>query len=308
MALWEDMVVYPELGAGQVLENDTRLFNFSSKHFDDSAWGAAVQSEQGTGDAGGSRYAAPANLPPEMEVAWWIWSEASPTTGSVAAGDAYFRKSYTTTGELVRIYITADNAHELYLDGELVEVDDVLRGGGVGWGGLKQVDRWLSSGTHVFAIKGTNVAGVAPNPAGVLMAAFQLTSNGMTLGPLRVQTDNTWKALGYPASVPGLTPGKVLRHLLEEAQARGAMTGVTLGFTDAVDTAGAAWATTPDIGFPVGLDGLSVLRQLSESYIDCAMAPGSLRLDAWSHGTRGAAKAVTLTPGVNLTELRNEEG
>ena len=300
MARWEDFVVYPEGGTSR--PNDTRTFNFASSYFDDAGWGFAVQDEQGTGDAGGPRYGFPTNLPPEAEPAWWIWSQAKNGAGSMPAGDAYFRKTYNSPGELVRIFITADNAHELWLDNALLEVDSVTMAGGVGWAGLKSIDRWLSPGNHLFAIKATNLPGVDPNPGGVLMAAVKLVEQGSQLGATVLVTDSSWKALGYPAAPPGFTPRRVLEILLTEAQTRGAVPGLTIGGTNAVDSDGVAWPVSPDISVRVGTDGLSVLRQLSEAYIDCAMDPASLRLDVWVHGGKGGASGVVFAAGVNIVE------
>jgi hypothetical protein len=110
----------------------------------------------------------------------------------------------------------------------------------------------------------------------------------------------------YPTSPPGFTPGAIIRILLEEAQARGALADVTLGFTDSVDSASASWPVSPDVVFRVGLDGLSMLRQLAETYVDALMAPDALRLDAWGYGTKGVASGVTFDAAVNLTELVHE--
>lgn len=306
LSLWSKAVWYPEIGVGNFAYTDSRTFNFASTYLDDSGapWGAAVEIEQGTGDPGGPREGYPKNLPSVVEPAWWIWSEANDINGSVPAGDAYFRKTATMAGGLARIFITADNSHELWIDGGLVEVDLVSTAGGVGWAGLKSIDRYFTPGDHLFAIKGTNVAGTDPNPAGPIMGVVELTDTGTELGSLLVQTDSTWRALGYPASPPGFTPGEQVRIFMEEAQARGALDGWTLGFTDTLDSDGNAW-TAIESTYPIGLDGLSFLRKLAEKDVDVRARPDALVLDMWVKNT-GPASGVTLTPGTNVGRMVNK--
>lgn len=307
LSLWSKAVLYPELGVADFPFTDVRSFNFASTLLDDSAWTAAVEDEQGTGDPGGPREGFPANMPAEAETAWWIWSQANDINGSVPAGNAYFRGTYTSTGEYVRIFVTADNSHEFYLDNHLVEVDSLAIAGGVGWAGLKTIDRWLSPGDHLFAFKANNAPGVDPNPAGVIMAVVELVDKGSALGSTLFTTNAlSFVALGYPASPPGFTPGHQARIFLEEAQARGALAGWTLGCTDTLDSDGVAWASAPESAYQVGLDGLSFLQQLAEAYCDIAVDASSLRLDMWNKGTKGGASGVTLTPGVNVGSMINQ--
>lgn len=306
MARWEDFVVYPEGGVGAVPLGDTRTFNFASSYYDDTTWTAAVQIEQGTGDPGGPRAGFPVGLPAEAETAWWIQSQANDVNGSVPAGDMYFRKTYVSPGELVRIVVTADNAHELWLNGQLVEVDSFDRAGGIGWAGVKTVDIYLPTGSHLFAVKVTNVAGVDPNPSGFILAAIRLENAGSTYGATVLVSDSSWKALGYPASPPGFTPRRVLDILLTEAKARGAVPELTLGASNAADSDLTPWPVAPDIAFRIGLNGLEVLAQLAESYIDCAMSPTSMRLDVWVHGGKGGASGVTYAAGVNITSANHQ--
>lgn len=308
LSLWSKAVLYPENALTEYPHTDVRSFNFSSRLLSTASWTAAVQGEQGTGDPGGPREGFPANMPPEAETAWWIWSQANDVNGSVPPGDAYFRGTYTSVGQFVRIFVTADNSHEFYLDNHLVEVDSLAIAGGVGWAGLKTVDRWLSPGTHLFAFKANNAPGTDPNPAGVIMAVVELVDKGSALGSTLFTTNAlSFVALGYPASPPGFTPGHQARIFLEEAQARGALTGWTLGCTDTLDSAGAAWAVAPESAYQVGLDGLAFLQQLAEAYCDIAVDPSSLRLDMWNKGTKGGgASGITLTPGVNVGSMINQ--
>lgn len=306
LSLWSKAVWFPEGGIGTYSSfAEERNLNFASPYYDDTWWGNAVQDEQGTGDVGGPRAGYPKNLPAEAETAWWIWSQAKNGAGSMPAGDAYFRKRYTSPGELVRIFVTADNSHELYLDGERINVDSVYAAGGIGWAGLKSIDRYLTPGQHLFAFKGTNVAGVDPNPAAVFLAVVRLVDTGTVLGTTVLVTDNTWKALGYPATVPGLTIGHQIRIFKEEAQNRGALAGWALSFTDDEDSDGNVWAEAAS-SYRIGLDGLSFLAQLSEAYADISPSWDSLTLNAWVKGTKGGPSGLTLTPGVNVARMVNQ--
>lgn len=307
LALWQKAVWYPEIGAGHFPYTDARTFNFASTYYEDSAapWGAAVEIEQGTGDPG-PRFGYPKNLPAAAEDAWWIWSQANNGAGSVPAGNAYFRHwEFGMAGGLARIFITADNSHELWIDGGLVEVDLATVAGGVGWAGLKSIDRYFEPGDHLFAIKATNLPGVDPNPAGPIMAVIELLDTGTVLGALLVRTDATWRALGYPMSAPGFTPGEQVRIFMEEAQNRGELPGWTLGFDDVEDSDGNAWEAIEST-YPIGLDGLSFLSKLAETAVDVMAAPDALRLDMWVKGTKGGPSGYVLTPGVNLGRMTNQ--
>ena len=55
-----------------------------------------------------------------------------------------------------------------------------------------------------------------------------------------------------------------------------------------------------DIAFRVGLKGLPALLQLAETYVDLAMRPASLTLDAWAANLQAAReRAVALTSPVS---------
>lgn len=63
------------------------------------------------------------------------------------------------------------------------------------------------------------------------------------------------------------TPGKILHTLVTEAQGRGALTGLTIDWTDAADSAGTAWPTTVTFTYEPGKTLLSVLQEFVEAHL-----------------------------------------
>ncbi len=304
LALNDSWAVYPERPVSETISNTRRLFNFSSFNFDDSDWTAAVEIEQGLGDPGGPREGFPIGLPVEAQTAWWIQSEANDIDGSVPAGDQYYRSPNLDVvgGRLTRIFISADNSHELYHNNELLHVDSVAVAGGVGWAGVKVLDRYLQNGQHRFGVKVANVAGADPNPSGFIFACVNLTNSGATLGTPVLVSDDSWLALGYPASEPGFTLGRILELLLTDAAVRGVIVPA-LGFTDELDSNGNPWADTPDISVGIGTKGMAFLATMAEAYLDLAMDPDTFTLRAYPKGERGTASGVTFAAGTNIARL-----
>lgn len=106
---------------------------------------------------------------------------------------------------------------------------------------------------------------------------------------------------------PAPTPGRILRALLEEAQARGALTGWTLSCTDAADSAGQAWPVNQAFTFRVGQNLADVLRQMADTSIEYRAQPAGLRLDVYRKGTVIAPNAATFTIGSNLADLEEDQ-
>jgi hypothetical protein len=66
-------------------------------------------------------------------------------------------------------------------------------------------------------------------------------------------------------SFTGQTPGVVLRLLLQAAQTRGALAGITWTFTDTLDSDGNAWGTTTTVAYDAGTTLSSVLSGLVDN-------------------------------------------
>ena len=308
LGLWADGIVYPEMGGSGVTFPplherrvvDVRRFDFAAVGYDDSSWPAAVVVPPPPA-------LVPLNGTPSgwpLESQDWIWSRGR-TGDDHPAGHSYFRHTFSVgAATQSSIYITADNGFELFLDGELLlsEMRTPLL-----WAFSRSIQVDLLPGTHLIAIKAVNhaVANIPQNPAGVAVVVVALDTSGDPTSVITT-TGAGWKCADYPLEPPGMTVGRILTNLYNEARARGALSGLILGFSPTHDSAGVAWPNAPDVALPVGDDYLQVLRKLCELYCDVAMDPASLRLDAWV--SRGSARAVSFTIGTNITALSHKGG
>lgn len=290
VALLEDGVVFPEGGPGRARFSETRVFNFASPSFDDSGWTTPVASTQTQMEF------SPEGWPDPDAV--YLWDRYSAVDGT-PPGDVYLRHNFNVPADdtVVEVWIDVDDEFELWLDGQPL-VSDTFNPLSLGVPEHPRLK--LDAGDHLLALRARNLNDLK---AGVILSVLELDAAGVVVGTLTNTAAPGWRAVGYPPSPPGFTPGRVLRVLLEETQARGALAGVTLSFTDGADSAGRAWPVAPDLAFPVGTDLLSVLKQIAESYLDFKMTP-NLVLHAWA--TRGTTTTVAFEPGVNVTELFHE--
>jgi hypothetical protein len=306
LAVLDRAIVYPELGVGR-LSSSQRYFTFAASAFDDSAWTAAVQIKR-QGDTTVAQWVGSTGAPspdgwPDPN-AWWIWSRAQTgATPPQPVGASYFRKSFTLAAQTpVSIYITADDGYELYLDGDLVNSELAA----FMWANTTRIDVLLSAGTHELAIAGTNIdrpSTESTNVAGILCSVMQATQGGDSVGSVIVHTDSSWKCSDYPTTAPTMTAGTILKTLIDEAQARGALTGLSYDFTGSHDSAGNAWTVAVDVNYQVGMSYLDVVRNLAGVAIDVRVDPATLTLQAYNIGTLGSVKAVTLEQGVHFTSL-----
>jgi hypothetical protein len=239
-----------------------------------------------------------------LPVVKWIWAQAEvvgPPPQPV--GDCLFRQTFTLPAQAsLRLYISADDGFEPYFDGVRYAGDTRA----YLWGeDVKYVDLGLvAAGTHTLAVQGTNIARdlASTNIAAVMFAVVEMTGGGATVGTIRAQSDENTLCLAYPDPFPGMTPGQILRVAVEEAQARGALTGVTLDFTDTLDSDGNAW-TEVDISTPVPQTSVAALARMLP--IDIDMGPDDLTLHAWASRGSDLSATVTLARAVNLQGLRH---
>lgn len=289
-AVLEDGVVYPERGLDLYPFGDTRVFNFAAADLDDTGWAAPIETTIALYGRN------PVGWPDPAAV--FLWDRPQLVDGDGLAGDMYFRHAFTAVaGMTAEVWIDADDEYDLWLDG-LPLLSDRFTPDTSGTPEKARVS--LSAGEHLIAVRVANLNNLK---GGLILTVLELAADNTTVGVVTNTGSTGWKGLAYPAAPPGFTPGAVIRLLIDEAQARGALAGVTTSFSDGADTSGAAWPITADLAFPVGADLLAVLKQLAETYLDWHMTP-NLRLDAWAE--RGSTSTAAFTAGTNITSLDHE--
>jgi hypothetical protein len=327
LAEWEDAIVYPYGGAGVQPTSDTRTFSWASPDIEPEGWvdviGLFRQSERDL-YAGSTLQGLPPGWPAEAVDAFWLWGMGDgdiPVEGPHVphpVGDNYFR-SWVTVAEdgPYSIFVAGDNGWDLYIDGMYFAGENFP--GTEGYAALHRVDVELSAGPHLIAAKVTNFFAPGNNPrnwGGLLLAVFDNAgAEPNSLGDLIHMTSwgeaadpwaEAWKALPYPDSLAVWPIGRVIRILLEEAQARGQLVDWELGFTDTTDSRGNAWPKAAEVSFSVGLDLLSALRQLAETYIEFRASATQRKLYGYIDGQAGVTTAVAFEPAVNVLEMSQD--
>lgn len=112
----------------------------------------------------------------------------------------------------------------------------------------------------------------------------------------------------------GIAPGHLSRVLIDEAIARGALTGVVRTYTDTDDSNNAPWAVTLDQTERAGTDLLRIHERMAATAVDVYMKPD---LSLWMVNERGIDRTlqlpdtgpVILQVADSITDLeRSEEG
>lgn len=303
LALLEEAVTVPWVGVSRRPFSSDRVFNCASPPLDRSAWTAVFEQSR--------TYAVTQGL--EYPIGWagedpkWIWSAADSETQPV--GFSVFHDQFTLADATDCIpLISADNDFELWLDGALLYRSPVKQPGYTWWDTYKAPIR-IPAGDHDVVIIAENwsTAGTA-NPAAVIYGLW--STDGEQLVDLLHYTDTTWTCVHDADPLPGFYPGVIAGILWFEAVGRTALggpsTGWTLGFSATEDSNGNAWPEEiPEFVCKVGDSLRSVLRQLSETWVDVwADTEGLvLHMAAKSTGGRTQTSTVDLQPAVNITEL-----
>lgn len=297
LSMLSEGVVYPARGPEVKPYADERLFSWPAADYDDQWWSHAADlgpAYEGYWTDGIIDY--PANG------ARWIWAHVPNALEWAPDGPCYVRSPLDVPPgvNLLRIYLILDAEGDIYIDGQPVgsaiyDAEPVSPA---------VIDVEITPGPHNVAIKCTN--DVDPesdqihNPGGVLFSCYGVNSVGEWTPPTPILvSDSSWRIVEYPPYEPGMTPGEVMTHVVAEAQARGALLDLTLGFDTEVDSDGNPWNEYTNIGTDVGTDVLSFFREMCNTYIDMWMEPAAFRLHAWVKGMRGShladveLKAVT---------------
>lgn len=318
LAVLEEALVYPSRGLGAWPIEDDRSFTWHSVDYDDALWG---RSDGIVKVSATDSYWARANIEdwpdPDAE---WMWT---PGYGQYWAppGPCYFRQEvWLPDGatELV-VYAAFDDWGDVYLDGQPVlhgefgqnpmmtgDVNDRMK--------VFSEKMPANKGRHLIAIRTDNgidpEGDIADNPGAVLFTCYAMA--GSVRSDVLLRSDSSWRCLGYPPEPPGMTPGEAMIHCVNEAQVRGAIGAVRCAFDRYTDSGGAPWPIVGDIATKVGYDLLTFFRELAGTYVDIAMAPGSMLLYAWAYGERGERTAVELvqatgTPASgNMSQLNHK--
>lgn len=142
------------------------------------------------------------------------------------------------------------------------------------------------------------------NPAGGGFGMYEMTSGGSYVRRIYVSNVDA-QVLALPDITPGMPIGYAVRKLRNEAQDRGEMPGLTVGFTNTEDSASSTFPAT-DPGALVGESFTDYLLALEDAVVDAEMSPG-LELNLWyPKGSRAVATDVTFTEGVSLHKLDHE--
>lgn len=311
LAVLQGGAVFPEQGFSS--RNVTkRRFDFSSKDLDDTAWGAPVVLNP-----------APHPLPEGWNAYEAKWVHGTNDPAPVLVGTCYYRLSIAaavppggapTTGMLHALWASADDGMEVVVASETVfDVDSPYA-----WAQFQKRDIEVPYGPiWTYAVRHTNRGAGSTNVAGLLLALVDYKEGGSEFqtGPGGLGVDSViytggpgWKCLPYPANPPGLPTGKILRLLVEENKAKGALPGLGLGFADLTDSAGQSWGTPVEQTFPVGMDLLEVLEQMHEDGIvnRFEVDPASWTLRVWANPGADLSATVRCTVATNLEELSYE--
>ena len=297
LAMLEDAVVYREVQVSDTPFTDTRVFNYASIY--QPFTGVSAPYSYGTWASAGVYYSGkPTDFPdPTAE---WIGPEA-PVAGDNPVGYWYFFGTGVVPADaLLRLYVAADNAIDFWINDVLV-----LSTGVTDFETSKTVDVPMTAGTFTYAARIYNAPVGADNPSGFIFSLVELDPDGEVLSIVSNSESSftvSW-VYDYPAEPVQFTPGTILADaLFDQAQDRGALPLLAYSFDTVVDSDSVPWPTTSETTLQIGMDYLSVLRQVAEQFsLDYRMDPATPTLHVYA--SAGSVTSVELEAGVNLTSL-----
>jgi hypothetical protein len=245
-------VVYPYGGTAGA-QQDPRRFGPEALEFDDSGW-ASPPSTDGTRSLGGE------------DVPWFTSTNRSLYRLVIPQGSGSFpgRMLLRASRRLeVRVYLDADRVLSKQ----------------TGQTGVTQFDvDYDDTADRVVLI---DVAG-----SGKVAWAWGVVTDDEDedLGDIEFSTGTAgWRQLDNYTAYPGMSPGYIIKTLVEEAQDestdRGALDGLTIDFDEAEDSDGVAWTGTIAHAFSVGSKLGWVLEQVTQFGYDWRVTPtGVLQL------------------------------
>ena len=260
------------------LKNRQRVFGWMSTDFDDTAWDSPIPYSGGTqaDPDRPNRTGRPVEWPdPNAE---WLWSSGVDGSGNHPVGNSYFRwelDADTLGPGPYLLDIVGDNLFVAYFDGD--QVAD-----GTDWRGFATVEVELVAGvTHVLAVEVRNQR----QSGGIMWTLAEFIDDEEERGDVVARTGDTpGRSLDYPADVPGVTHGFVLKTLFDEAQARGSLNAVSIDFDAAVDSDGVAWADEIEITLQAGNDSLlTAADRMRDWPVEFRMDPATFTFQAFQH-------------------------
>lgn len=301
LSRWREAVVAPWIGVDDYPRSSVRMFNWSSPGLDTSGWSDTVYTHTRS------------TSNPQRPIAWldeiaeWIGPAAEDP--SMTAGYWYLDGEFTLASDTQIVFpASADDEMVTALDGVTL-IDERPEFPAKVWWYTYRAGVMVPAGTHTYRVRVRNVVG----PTAFIGAAWE--SDGTTSGdPVWLTNSDPmesfsldWKCLAFPSSAPGFTAGAIIRILLEEAQARGELTGWTLDFDDDVDSDGNTWQVIPEFSCRVGDSLYQIIDNLAGTWIDVAAADSGLELKAWDKSVgRGSASGVTLDTELTTVKKSTE--
>lgn len=292
VAEWERAVVLPSTPLdGPLFDDQVRRWTWAAPELDVSTFALAL--EQWRQDTDDPDFSAKHGMPlgwPDKQ-AWWIWSTTSDQSPPLhdPGRSPFWADLAVAARTQFGMYVGCDDGWLGYIDGVPLGGDPKVNS----WKEVVRLDFTLDPGTHRIALLGENFDRLAStNTAGLICSVYTLDESGND-DQLVLRTNGTdWRTVHYPENLPGFTAGQVVRLFLEGNQALGQLPGWTLDFDDETDANGNPWPTGQQFTFPVGLDGLSFLRQLADTHLDFRIAGAARRLIATRLGELGSPTTV----------------
>jgi hypothetical protein len=303
LAEWQRVLVLPDFGAQDVgllgpPTQDTRVFDWTMNGLgtddpDDLPEPKLLRSVALTNAYGTSAEVFP--LPDVWPAPYARWMWVRDPRLDQPRGFCHFRIPFGVprdSSRKIQVWCCAYDQADVWLDGVPLLVCDTP-------GAAQRFELTVTRTFHNLTIRAYNDKG----KAGLLVAIMPVDEAGLYGRPLRL-SGGGWKCLAYPSRTFRLNPGQVLRRLHLEARRRNAafVPEWKFSFTASHDSAGRPWPANDEISVQVGGSMFDVLRQLSESLVDFAAAPGGRLLHMWvkDQGT-GTSHPNPWTAGVDLT-------
>ena len=293
----------------QELAPDQRPFTFASLLYDESeaAWGAVTE----VGTVAAETYTEQPQGWPDSSGVWVSAESTFDEDNGPTPNVQYFRGTFTNPDPtIVRFYAACVGRMEVFVDGvSMLSVQGV--------DATANAEAYLPSGEHQVAIRYKARSG---HSGMVALSIGKITGyvSDVAQYDWYARADDTWIGLSNPAQAPGWTPGRVIRLLIEEFNARAAVSDTDVGvgqfsqvallgistFDDDTDSDGVAWTARIDRYWQMGTDLATIMEEMAESAIEFFVDPdGDLKV---YNGQRGEQTEARLTVASNLTDLTHD--